>query len=93
MPRAPETRPVPVLLEGALLEEAALAGWHTLNPLLMGLTRRQVAWLLRAELLGRRRRRLINRLHQRLCQLRRAMEWEDLKVERPVPDWLWRELE
>lgn len=68
----------PALLEGTDLEEACLAGWHTLNPMLMGLTRKQVAYLLRVELLDRQREPILTRLHQRLAALRRQDEWEVL---------------
>jgi hypothetical protein len=66
----------PALLSGAELAEACLAGWHTLNPMLMGLDRAQVAFLLKSELLGRQRRPLLTRLHQRLATLRQQDEWE-----------------
>lgn len=66
----------PSLLTGQELEEAALSGWHTLNPMLMGLDRGQVAYLLKSELLGKRRKPLLTRLHQRLATLRQQDEWD-----------------
>ena len=80
-------RPAAVSLEGRDLEEAALAGWHKLNPLLMRLTRQQVARLLIAERTGQQREKIMNRLHQRLCLLRRKAEWQEL-LENGTPEWL-----
>src|ERR1700760_4617060 len=74
----PEPARDPSLLSGPELEEACLAGWHTLNPMLMGLDRHQVAYLLKAELFGRQRPRILERLHQRLATLRQQAEWEQL---------------
>ena len=68
----------PSLLSGEDLAEAALGGWHTLNPLLMGLERPQVSFLLKTELEGRRRAPLLRRLHQRLTQLRAEDERDAL---------------
>lgn len=106
MPRDADPALDPALLDGPALAETALGGWHTLNPLLMRLSRQQVAFLLRAELLGRRREPLLTRLHQRLSQLRRVDEWATLvEAARGLGNggaldehrfgplaWLWREL-
>lgn len=87
MARPRRRPPSAAALEGKALEDAALMGWHTLNPLLMDLTRLQVARLLVAERQGQQREKIMNRLHQRLCLLRRKAEWESL-MEDGVPEWL-----
>jgi hypothetical protein len=82
----------------AYASEDALRSWATLNPVLMDLEKAEVLKLMRLELLGNKRPRLLNRLHQRFCQLRRGEEWEALqerltapKGTSPLPDWLVRE--
>lgn len=72
------------------LKGGPLAGWAALNAVLGRLTRRQVARLLVEERRGRQRVRIMDRLHARLCSLRRDEEWVELS-KNGVPGWLRRE--
>lgn len=62
----------------ALIDEGALGGWHTINPLLGKLTRAQIAGLIYAEMQANRRPNLLKRLHQRFCTMRQVEEWVEL---------------
>lgn len=63
------------LVDDGQLAEIVLGGWHTINPILMQLTRGQIAKLILVELRGKRRVVILKRLHQRFCRVR-AMEEE-----------------
>lgn len=62
------------LLGDEALIEQALGGWHTLNPIITKLTRRQLRVLIRAELRGKHRADIIKRLHQRFTRERANAE-------------------
>lgn len=82
----------------ALMDEGALGGWHTINPLLGKLTRAQIAGLILAEMRDKRRPNLLKRLHQRFCTMRQVEEWVELATleTNPIPvngfKWLAREI-
>lgn len=61
------------------LIETLLAGWHTLNPVVTQLDQRQLAVLIQAELRGKRREPLLQRLHQRYCRVRGKREWRSIR--------------
>lgn len=81
------------IVDDQLIDEA-LRGWHTLNPMLPKLSRRQVARLLEAELQGSRRASIVKRLYQRLARVRANEEFKQLvAVKRHGRlEWLTREL-
>ncbi len=56
------------------LVSEVLSSWATVNSTVTKLSRRQLAVLIRAELLGKAREDIIKRIHQRFCQVRRKDE-------------------
>lgn len=80
------------------LAEQVLGHWQGMNRVLKdaGLTRRQLAVLLMAELQGKRRANILKRLHQKFCTLRQLDEYgeivqtrEDVGAPVPVNAFKW----
>lgn len=81
------------------LVDLALANWARLNQVIMKLNRDQLIQLLQVELIGKRRAKILRRLHQRLVRLDAAASWklveeackvDDFSTRRGLVTGLWK---